>query len=48
MNIRTEIKKIENMIIDWRRDFHQYPELSFKEHRTGDVIANELQSMGQQ
>tara|TARA_B100000482_G_scaffold83801_1_gene59864 strand:- start:8079 stop:9242 length:1164 start_codon:yes stop_codon:yes gene_type:complete len=46
MNIRTEIKKIENMIIDWRRDFHQYPELSFKEHRTGDVIANELRSMG--
>ena len=46
MNIRTEIKKIENMIIDWRRDFHQYPEQSLKEHRTGDVIANELQSMG--
>ena len=46
MNIRTEIKKIENMIIDWRRAFHQYPELSFKEHRTGDVIANELRSMG--
>ena len=46
MNIRTEIKKIENMIIDWRRDFHQYPELSFKEYRTGDVIANELRSMG--
>ena len=46
MNIRNEIKKIENMIIDWRRDFHQYPELSFKEHRTGDVIANELRSMG--
>ncbi len=46
MNIRTEIKKIEKMIIDWRRDFHQYPELSFKEHRTGDVIADELRSMG--
>ena len=46
MNIRTEIKKIENMIIDWRRDFHQFPELSFQEHRTGDVIADELRSMG--
>ncbi len=46
MNIRTEIKNIEKMIIDWRRDFHQYPELSFKEHRTGDVIADELRSMG--
>ena len=46
MNIRKEIKEIEKMIIDWRRDFHQFPELSFQEHRTGDVIADELQSMG--
>ncbi len=46
MNIRKEIKDIEKMIIDWRRDFHQFPELSFQEHRTGDVIADELRSMG--
>ena len=46
MNIRTEIKKIENMIIGWRRDFHQFPELSFQEYRTADVIADELRSMG--
>ena len=46
MNIRKEIKEIEKMIIDWRRDFHQFPELSFQEHRTGDVIADELRSMG--
>ena len=46
MNIRKEIKEIEKMIVDWRRDFHQFPELSFQEHRTGDVIADELLSMG--
>ena len=46
MNIRKEIKDIEKMIIDWRRDFHQFPELSFQEYRTGDVIADELRSMG--
>ncbi len=46
MNIRKEIKEIEKMIIDWRRDFHQFPELSFQEYRTGDVIADELRSMG--
>ena len=46
MNIRKEIKEIEKMIIDWRRDFHQFPELSFQEHRTGDVIADELRLMG--
>jgi len=33
MNIRSEIKDIEKNIIDWRRDFHQYPELGFDEHR---------------
>ena len=46
MNIRTEIKDIESSIIDWRRDFHQYPELSFEEHRTSALIGDELRSMG--
>ena len=46
MNIREEIIRIEDSIINWRRDFHQYPELAFKEHRTGEVIIKELRSMG--
>ena len=46
MNIREEIITIKDSIINWRRDFHQYPELAFKEHRTGDVIVKELRSMG--
>ena len=46
MNIREEIITIKDSIINWRRDFHQYPELAFKEHRTGDVIIKELRSMG--
>ncbi len=46
INIRTEIKDIEHTIINWRRDFHRYPELSFKEYRTGEVIEKELKSMG--
>ena len=46
MNIRKEILRIEDSIINWRRDFHQYPELAFKEHRTGEVIIKELRSMG--
>ena len=46
MNIRKEIQSIESLIIDWRRDFHRHPELSFKEFRTAEVITAELQSMG--
>ena len=46
MNIREEIINIKDSIINWRRDFHQYPELAFNEYRTGDVIAKELRTMG--
>jgi len=46
MNIRKEIKNIEKLIINWRRDFHRNPELSFQEFRTAKVISNELKSMG--
>jgi len=46
VNIRQEIINIKDKIIHWRRDFHQYPELAFKEFRTADVIIEELRSMG--
>ena len=46
MNIRPEIKKIEKDIIKWRRDFHRYPELGFKEQRTSKVIGELLSSFG--
>ena len=46
INIRTEIISIQDTIINWRRDFHKNPELSFKEFRTGELIAKELRSMG--
>ena len=46
MNIRSEIKDIEKNIIGWRRDFHQYPELGFNEHRTSKIIGEALKEMG--
>ena len=46
LNIRPEIKAIEQKIIDWRRDFHQYPELGFEEHRTAGVVAEILSEFG--
>lgn len=38
--------EIERYIISMRRDFHQYPELSFKEERTLVRIKEELEKMG--
>ncbi len=46
MIIRDEINKIEKDIIEWRRNFHKYPELSFEEHLTSKKIGEELKKMG--
>ena len=46
LNLRSEIKQIGDEIIANRRDFHRFPELSFEEYRTGDVIAKHLSDFG--
>ncbi|HEY5690744.1 MAG TPA: amidohydrolase [Cyclobacteriaceae bacterium] len=33
-------------MIEWRRHFHQYPELSNREFKTGKMIADHLKSLG--
>ncbi|ADV25930.1 amidohydrolase [Pseudoxanthomonas suwonensis 11-1] len=38
--------KLQAQVVHWRRDFHQHPELSNREQRTGQVIARELAKMG--
>ena len=44
INIATD--KIENKCINWRRDFHQHPELGNSEFRTAKIIADHLRSLG--
>ena len=46
MNVRPEVEGIKDILIKWRRDFHQYPELGFEEHRTASIIAETLISFG--
>lgn len=46
IRILPEVTAIKDEIIANRRDFHKYPELGFKEHRTAKVIAEKLQSYG--
>jgi len=38
--------EIEQKVIDWRRYFHQNPELSNREFKTAEVIAKHLKSLG--
>lgn len=33
-------------VVEWRRDFHQHPELGNREFRTSAIIAEHLQSLG--
>lgn len=46
MNIIEEIKKNRDYLVALRRDFHQYPELSWEELRTSARIKEELETMG--
>ena len=49
-NLKPAIDKkatsIESKVIEWRRDFHKYPELGNQEFRTAKVIAEHLRSLG--
>ncbi len=40
------IEQVEEKVIKWRRDFHQYPELSNREFRTAEKVAKHLKSLG--
>lgn len=45
-NIDQLAKGIEPKVIEWRRHFHQYPELSNRETKTAEKIAAHLRSLG--
>lgn len=44
--VDEDIKNIESKVIEWRRDFHENPELSNREFRTSEIIAEHLKSLG--
>jgi amidohydrolase len=44
--IEQDITAIEDKMIEWRRDFHQNPELSNQEFKTAEKIAEHLRSLG--
>src|SRR5213596_3038471 len=38
--------QVEGKVVAWRRDIHQHPELSNRETRTADLVAQHLRSLG--
>jgi len=45
MKIRELVEKYEDQIIDWRREFHENPELSGEEIRTSERVCEELKKV---
>ena len=45
-NLDKDYSKIEKKVIDWRHHFHQNPELSNREFKTAEKIAEHLKSLG--
>ncbi len=45
-SLQQQIKQVMPSVVNWRRDFHQNPELSNQEFRTAEIVANHLSSLG--
>lgn len=45
-NLEKEYSAIESKVIEWRRHFHQHPELSNREFKTSEKIAEHLTDLG--
>jgi len=44
--IEKSISKVENKVIEWRHHIHQNPELSNREFKTAELVADHLKSLG--
>lgn len=44
-NIIQKAHELKDDLINWRRRFHKYPELSFNEHRTASFVAEQLKKI---
>lgn len=44
--VQDQVDSIMPQVIEWRRDFHQHPELGNREFRTSGIIAEHLEALG--
>ena len=45
-DVTSKIDAVMPKVVEWRRDFHQHPELSNHEFRTAKIVADHLRSLG--
>jgi len=45
-DVDARVDAVQPAVIAWRRDFHQYPELSNREVRTAKIVAQHLRKLG--
>jgi len=45
-NLDAKVKDVATKVIEWRRNFHQHPELSNREFNTSKKVADHLRSLG--
>jgi amidohydrolase len=45
-DVTSKIDAVMHKVVEWRRDFHQHPELSNQEFRTAKIVADHLRSLG--
>jgi len=45
-NVQSLVDRVMPQVVEWRRDFHQHPELGNREFRTSAIVAEHLQSLG--
>lgn len=46
MTVLEALRDTQSRYVDIRRDIHAHPELAYAEHRTADVVARHLESLG--
>lgn len=45
-DIKKDIEGLTPKLIEWRRDFHRFPEVAFREERTSKVLRDFLEGLG--
>lgn len=44
--VSAQIENVMPQVVEWRRDFHQHPELGNREFRSAGIIAEHLEALG--